>query len=136
MTEGKKRGVSMIQSGRKKSILKPSKLQTDPAPKEEDVKEETKTCVHSRGGHGLECCPEITVAELSELLNQLGGGEEGPQGNMIFQDEDLKGTTLKKTTGTLTCVQQRTRWWPQSTSPRSISGEPPDTSHKCRYEPN
>ena len=115
----------MMQSGRKESILKPSKRQTEPAPKEEDVKKETKTCMHFGGRHELESRPEITNAELVEQLIQLGGGEKGPQGNMIFHDEDSKRTALKKTTSTFTRVQWRTRWWLQRTSSRSVRWRTP-----------
>ena len=59
------------------------------------VKEEAKPkpCVHCGGPHRLEDCPEITEEQLGELLVQLGGTRSG---QMIFQDDKVKGSSLNK----------------------------------------
>ncbi|KAL7476985.1 hypothetical protein ACHAW6_002810, partial [Cyclotella cf. meneghiniana] len=82
-----KKGVNMMQSQTRapKSILraKPNDHQREST--------ENKRCIHCGGSHGLEKCPDISNDQLAELLEQLGGSRCG---QMIFQDDDMKGSSL------------------------------------------
>lgn len=80
----------MVQSrnGAGRSILRKSSYE-----REQGKGINNKPCVHCGGEHGLEECPMITEAELGEILIQLSGGK---QGSMIFQDEEVKGSALKR----------------------------------------
>ncbi|KAL7484711.1 hypothetical protein ACHAW6_010338 [Cyclotella cf. meneghiniana] len=84
-----KKGVNMMQSQTrpKKSILR-----TNPNDHQRESMDD-KRCVHCGGSHGLEKCPDISDEQLTELLEQLGGSRSG---QMIFQDDNIKGSSLNR----------------------------------------
>ena len=69
-------GVSMVQLSMKqrrgRSIA--FRDETEFSSPSKDALPCDKPCVHCRGAHRLEACPEITDAELGKLMIQLGGG--------------------------------------------------------------